>query len=407
MEFTYTRSGVRTSLLLSSTLFTTLMVLPLSAQAVEPASVDLGPVSMVPQLTLSTKRDDNIFLAAADEKSSTVTVINPVVQLIAEDGANAYMLTADVRRGIYHSSQDDNYTDVQLSADANLVFDVRNKFDLQAAYLKAHEARGTGLTDGVNATLNDAPIEYNEKTAGGTYTYGADEAQGRVVGALSYTVRDYTNFRSQTETRDRDTLRAGATFYYRVMPKTSLLFEARRTEIDYQNEVAGTSSLDSNEWKYLVGATWDATAKTTGVVKAGYAKKAFSAADRDDKSAFTWEAEISWAPLTYSTFALSSGQSLEESNGADDYIDTSTANLSWNHEWNDRTKTALAYGLTNESYDQTSREDDTNRFSAGVTYDLRRWLTVGMDLTHAQRNSNLAASDYDSNTLVLTLQGAL
>ncbi|WP_372742904.1 outer membrane beta-barrel protein [Neptunomonas sp.] len=407
MEITNSRSGVHASLLISSTLFTSLIALPMSAQAIEPASVSLGPVSMIPQLTVSTGRNDNIFYTSTDEKSSAVTVINPVVQFIAEDGANAYKLTADIRQGIYHSSQDDNYTDMQLQGDANLVFDVRNKLDLLAAYLKAHEARGTGLTEGANATVNDAPIKYDEKTAGATYTYGADEAQGRIVGKLSYTVRDYTNFRSLTTSRDRDTLSTGVTFYYRVMPKTSLLFEARRTEIDYQNEVVGTSSLDSSEWKYLVGATWDATAKTTGVVKAGYAQKDFSAADRDDEGAFTWEAEVSWAPRTYSTFVLRSGQELEESNGADNYIDTSTTSLTWDHAWDDRLKTALAYGFTSEEYDLTSRKDDTNSFSAGVSYDLRRWLTVGMDITHAERDSNQAGFDYDNNTLVMTVQGAL
>lgn len=407
MEFTYARSGARTSFLISSTLFTSLLALPVSVQAIEPASMDLGPVSMIPQLTVRTGRDDNIFLTSSGEKSSAVTVINPVVQFIAEEGANAYKLTADVRRGVYHSSHDDNYTDVQLQGDANLVFDVRNKLDLLAAYLKSHEARGTGLTEGVNATVNNAPIKFNEKTVGATYTYGADEAQGRVVGKLSYTVRDYSNFRTLTHTRDRDTLNTGVTFYYRVMPKTSLLFEARREGIDYQNEVVGTASLDSSEWKYLVGATWDATAKTTGVVKAGYAQKEFSDASRDDKSAFTWEAEVSWAPRTYSTFVLRSGQELEESNGADNFIDTRSVSLTWDHAWNDQMKTAFAYGVTSEEYDLTSREDDTNSVSAGVSYDLRRWLTVGMDITHVERDSNQAAFDYESNTLFLTVQGSL
>ena len=407
MEFLYARFDVRMSFLLSSTAFVSLLAAPMSAQAIEPASVALGPVSMIPQLTVKTGRNDNIFLTATDEKSSGVTVINPVVQFIAEDGANAYKLTADVRRGVYHSSQDDNYTDVQLQADANLVFDVRNKLDILAAYLKSHEGRGTGLTQGSSATINDAPIKYDEKTVGATYTYGADEAQGRVVGKISYTLRDYSNFRTLTHSRDRDTLNTGVTFYYRVMPKTSLLFEVRRQGINYQNEVVGRSSLDSSEWKYLVGATWDASAKTTGVVKAGYAQKEFSAADRDDKGGFTWEAEVSWAPRTYSTFVLRSGQELNESTGADNYIDTSSTSVTWDHAWNDRFKTAFAYGITTEEYDQTSRKDDTNSISAGVTYDLRRWLTVGMDLTHAERDSNQAAFDYDNNTLFLTVQGAL
>lgn len=403
MEFKNTYA----SLLATSALFTSAIVSPMLAHAIEPASISLGPVSMIPALTVQAGHDDNIFLTSTNEKSSAVTVINPTVQFIAEDGANAYQLTADVRRGIYHSSHDDNYTDIQLRGDANLVFDVRNKLDLLAAYLKAHEARGTGLTEGTNATVNDAPVKYNEKIVGATYTYGADEAQGRIEGKLSYNVRDYSNFRNLTRSRDRDTLNTGLTFYYRVMPKTSLLFEARRTGINYQNETAGVSSLDSNEWKYLFGATWDATAKTTGIVKAGYAQKKFSDAGRDDKDAFTWEAEVSWAPRTYSTFVLRTGQELEESNGTDNFIDTRSASVTWDHAWNDRMKTALAYGFANEEYDLTNRKDDTNSFSVGVSYDLRRWLTLGFDVEHVERDSNQAAFDYDNNSVFMTVQGSL
>ncbi|SFG91885.1 outer membrane beta-barrel protein [Neptunomonas qingdaonensis] len=398
MELKHARCGVFASLVLSSTF----------VNAIEPASVSLGPVSMEPTLTVRTGHSDNIFFTAENQKSSAVTVINPVVQFIAEDGANAYKLTADLRRGVYHSSKDDNYTDLQLFGDANIIFDVRKKLDLLAAYLKAHEARGTGtITEGPNATINDAPIKYNQKIVGATYTYGVDEAQGRIVGKLSYTVRDYTNFRSLTEPRDYDILSTGVTFYYRVMPKTSLLFEVRRDDINYQNDVTAASSLDSTEWKYLVGATWDATAKTTGVVKAGYTKKNFSADARDDTGEFSWEAEVSWAPRTYSTFVLRTGQELEESNGNDDYIDTRFMSINWDHSWNDQLDTALAYAFTNGSYDLTNREDDTNSVTAGVSYDLRRWMTLGLDVYHTERSSNQAEYEYDDNGVYLSLQGSL
>ncbi len=388
-------------------LFTSAVVSPMLAHAIEPASISLGPVSMIPALTVKAGHDDNIFLTSTNEKSSAVTVINPTVQFIAEDGANAYKLTADIKRGVYHSSHDDSYTDVQLQGDAHLVFDVRNKLDLLAAYVKAHEARGTGLTEGANATVNSGPVELDKKRVGATYTYGASGAQGRIVGKLSYTVREHSNFRSLTRKHDRDTLHTGLTFYYRVMPKTLLLLETRRTGVDYHNETPGVFSLDNSEWKYLVGGTWDATAKTTGVIKAGYAHKQFSDSGRDDKGSFTWDAEVSWALRTYSTFALRTGQELEESTGDDSFIDTRFVNLTWDHAWNDRMKTELAYGFANEEYDLTNRKDDTSSFSAGVSYDVSRWLALGFDVEHVERDSNQSAFDYDNNSVFMTIQGSL
>ncbi len=56
------------------------------------------------------------------------------------------------------------------------------------------------------------------------------------------------------------------------MPKTSLLLEARHTELDYKYTA---SQLDSEELRYYIGATWDATAATSGTIKVGPVEKKF------------------------------------------------------------------------------------------------------------------------------------
>ena len=68
--------------------------------------------------------------------------------------------------------------------------------------------------------------------------------------------------------------------------------ESNWQTIDYTNELPGSVTLDSEEWRLYTGATWDATAKTTGSVRVGYLTKDFTASDYQDYSSIGWEANL-------------------------------------------------------------------------------------------------------------------
>ncbi|MDX2424169.1 MAG: outer membrane beta-barrel protein, partial [Amphritea sp.] len=344
---------------------------------IEPAAIDAGPVSIIPTVNVQTSYDDNIFSSNSSEVDSLITSINPRLEVIAEDGFNAYKVTYSIDHGMYKSSSDDNYTDHNLGLDGHLEFDARNTLDLNTSYTKNHEERGTGITETGNIGANvDAPLEYDTASVSFAYTYGAQDAAGKLVFAGRYADKEYQNFRSITESRDSETTTFSGTFYYQVQPKTSLLFEVRNQDLNYKNDL--TNSLDSETRRYYVGATWEGSAKTTGTIKLGQVEKDFDSSARDDFSGTSWEVTIDWEPRTYSAFKLSTSQYEKESSGAGDFIDSKTVRLTWNHEWNDQLKTALSSGYTNDDYKGTGggREDDITDASIKLTYDMRRWLSV-------------------------------
>lgn len=385
-------------------------VLPYAASAVEPASIPVGGLSLTPTVDLRTGHDDNIFRTEDNEVSSWITVLSPRVELVAEKANDRYSLSYDMERGVYHSSQNDNYLDHELEGQANIELNSRNRLDLLAAYLKTHNARGDddgGVLIGPDATLVPKPLRYSVSRLSGIYTYGSEGAKGRIEAKLDYKSRVYQNFREVTAGRDRDTLTAGLTFYYRIAPKTRALVEVRRTSIDYDITPTTAATLDSNETKYLVGLTWDATAKTSGTIKVGRIKKDFDAATRNDESGSTWEAALEWAPRTYSVFTLTAGQELDESAGGNDYIDTRSWGLNWSHGWNDRFTSQLAYSSVTEEYNVTQRKDETDELTIGVNYDFRRWLTAGLGYTYSDRDSNFDGFGSSSNVFMMTVQGSM
>lgn len=371
-----------------------------SAVAIEPASVTSGPVAVIPQLTVQVGHDDNIFSSETGEVDSLITVIKPSVQFIAEQENDAYRLTYALEDGTYQDSSADNYTDHSLVGEAILELNSRNRLDLTASYLKEHEDRGSNDSADLGS-----PDRYTDKVLSGTYRYGAEDAKGNVEVKASFL--DHQFDKVQNAGRDRDNVLVGATFFYRVAPKTSALFEVRQEDIDYD---LASSTLDNTERKYLAGAKWDATAKTSGTAKLGYSEKDFDSATHQDQDGISWEVGVRWAPRTYSTFDLNTSQEFEETSGAGDAIDTETLSLAWTHAWNERVSTNAMLSHMNEDYvgnGAGAREDETDTVTLGVNYELQRWLSVNLAYTNTDTESNVAGESYDRNQVMLTLVGSL
>lgn len=372
--------------------------------ALEPMSYTDGPLQVIPQVSAQLGYDDNIFATETNEVSSTKFILSPSVQLKAEKGLNEYSVNYQITDATYQDSSADNYTDHELSGRAYFDFNIRNRLELLAGYLKTHEDRGSGLNQGSNATANDVPVEYNVKSMQATYEFGGKEAKGRIKLVAGVQDREYDNFRAQTESKDRQTVKTSATFYYRVMPKTSLLFEVRNEDIDYD---LTSVTLDSSERKYLLGAEWDATAKTSGTLKFGYSEKDFDSASRTDDDGLSWELAMRWSPKSYSVVDIATAKEAEETDGIGNYIDTTTFDIQWTHAWNDLLRTRIYYGLSEGDYVSSDRKDDQTSYGLGVDYDMKRWLNFGMDYVYSERDSNQADLDYEKNTLYLTVQGSL
>lgn len=375
-----------------------------SAVAIEPASISAGAIDIIPQLTVRLSHNDNIYSEQTNKDSSFITVLNPSVEFVAEKESNAYRVTYDIKHGIYRGASADNYTDHNLSAEAVMDLDARNNFTLTAALAKAHEDRGS-----TEAGTGAEPSRYTDKSVAGIYQYGAEGAKGNLELTANYLDHRFDNFRAGTvnnASRDRDNLTVGGTFFYRVAPKTKALLELRQEVIDY---VASTSTQDSTERKYLAGVAWDATAKTSGTAKLGYAEKNFDDIGVNDQSGVSWEIAGRWSPKTYSTFDLTASQEYEESSGTGVAVDTQTLGLAWNHAWNQRLSTLASVTHTIEDFvdAEIPREDNKDELKLGVNYELERWLSMNLDYTYTDADSSDAAEGYTGNIFMLTLKGSL
>lgn len=377
------------------------------AQEQKAAGIPLGPMVVYPSLDLTEKHDDNLTQANVGEISSNVTVVSPAVKLEGKSGANFFGLNYKLEDARYAQSGADNYTDHFLGAYANFALGVRGDLKLNADYTEQHDARGSVAGQG-----GARPEEYKTSGLKGLFSWGVAGAQGKLELEAAYLDKEYkTNFSGVQQYANRENTDIGGTFYWKVMPKTQLLFQAKQTDINYKLDALGSPTQDSTEQRYYFGVTWDATAQTSGTVKLGWLEKKFDA--RPSYSTGSWDAGVTWSPLSYSRVQLNtSRQTNEVASSVGDTVRASNYALTWTHDWSTILASNVHRGQLDEDYvlrGSTSgqRSDSTKSYGLGVNYQMKRWLKLGADYSRTDRSSNIGTNDFKRNILMFTAGATL
>ena len=357
-----------------------------------------GPLFFAPFAGIAVGRDDNILLSPNNELDSGFAIYTAGVKFDARSERSVFQLGYVANIGKYNSSEEDDYVDQTLRSTYDFAFSPRSFLRVGYDYLRAHDPRGS-----TDRGISNQVDKYKLSSPSVTYAYGAPNAQGRFEAYYNYADRQYLNNRETTAASDRTTNEYGGAFYWRVMPKTSLLVEARHTELDYK---LSTSQLDSEELRYYIGATWDATAATSGTIKVGRVEKKFDCCFPTAKDS-SWEGIITWLPRTYSRFDFYSSRQPTESTGLGSFILTDASGVLWTHNWNSVVWTEIGARYQKDKYQGFDRKDETSSVGLKVGYKFRRWLTLGAEYQYFTRDSNLPQYDYDRNLYMLTATGSL
>ena len=368
-----------------------------------PGGIPVGPLTVFPAVDLAVGHDDNLFLRPTNRSASSFTVLSPSLRAELLSGPNKFGFGLRIDDGRYASSAADHYTDYSFNGSGNMEFSGRTRLALRAEARHGHDPRGS-----TDRAVAGSPDEYDNTGVGGTFSYGAAGARGRIEIDASAFARRYTNNRASTVVSDHDTTQLGGTFYWRVMPRTELLAQAVHTNFNY---TLGASTQDSAENRYLVGVKWEATAKTTGTAKFGIQDKKFDSATRENvPRSSSWDVGVRWSPLSYSVFDLNTAKQTSESTGVGDAVVGETYNALWSHAWSSRLRTQVGanYGISSfTGATGLSRKDQLTSFSLGVAYDFRRWLRFGADISHSERDSNIDTFDFKRNLLRFTVGATL
>ena len=374
---------------------------PETPPASGPANIQVGdsPVFVTPYVGTAIGRDDNLFLTRDNQRASDLFIVSPGVKLDARDPNKVVQASYQGQIGRYTSSRDDDYVDHAARAQFDMALDRRNFLKLGVDYIRSHDPRGS-----TDRPIGSGPDRYRQTTPYATYALGAPGAQGRVELYYSDPGRRYVSNRDTTINGDREMQEFGGAFYWRVMPRTYVMAEARQTDVRYD---LSSSPLSADEHRYYAGVTWEATAATTGTVKVGQLRRNFKDPSQPDFSGTSWEALVSWAPKSYSKLDFYSARQTNESTGLGSFILSSLAGVTWSHAWTTYISTAVDARFQKDDYQGFDRNDKIAVLGLKAGYKFRRWLTLGAEFTHTKRDSNLDLFDYDKNLYLLTITGTL
>ncbi|NQX88257.1 MAG: outer membrane beta-barrel protein [Halioglobus sp.] len=372
---------------------------------IDPASIPAGPFQVTPLLGLDTKYRDNIYLQENDTTGSWIFLARPSLSAAAQDRNNLYELIYKGEAGWYQesSSRDDNdYFDNTFAGRAHMEFSERYVAELYASWAALHEARGTGLTEGVIGELINRNIEYDQIDVQGSLQLGSNAGIGRLVLGAGYMDRQYQNFREFTRTRDRDEVTLDATFFYPIAPKTDLLAGYVHKAINYPNPFQNAPPLDSDENFLMVGATWEMTSKATSTGKIGYVDKNFDTSERDNWDGLSWSVELIMQPRAQDTVVVTTQRIPQETTQEGNFVNTSNVRVTWTHHWSDRVYSMFGGYYARDKYEDSinNRDDDLyNGFVRGG-YQFRRWANFFAEYRYDKKDSNVDSFSYEDNTVI-------
>ena len=368
----------------------------------DPAPIDLGGMTLTPTLNTTFGHNDNIRESGINDESSWVTTINPNFLLEAMDGVNVYQVEYGLRQDIFHSSHSDNNLDHHLRGMSHFEIDNRNRITLNATYDRTETLSDTTYVD-VNDKFNSLYLE-------GIYGFGVPSAMFNFDVGLNHQRRRTHNSGGINDHLEYDKNGFIGTGYYNVGARTRLLAEYIYDEYEYKTDLASVGNLDNDRDRFYVGATWAATARTTGSVRLGYENRDFDNYNKEDGDGFSWAADVTWSPRTYSTLTLSSSRTREEARVFSNFVDTKQAGINWNHDWGSNVTSDVFYNWIEEDFDNTAsldREDEINELGMEVRYTVQRWMSVGLGYRYKDRESNALVRDYDRNMFTLNLNVSL
>ncbi|MEW6110172.1 MAG: outer membrane beta-barrel protein [Nitrospirota bacterium] len=382
-----------------------------------------------PFLSVTTFYTDNILNTKRAKKSDLITVISPGVWLsiphtqkqlslidtsIRSPGGfiveglryeflrrfMAYLFyQADIELFSRHSSE--NTVKHRIQGRIEYAMKGGLSIALTDEYLISHDDRGKGISTGLDkyhTNLFEAVIKYDPR---------------RKLALKA----GYSNYRvTYDSSKNRFMKRMDNTFsgslFYKFTPKTSIFAEYEFIDINYDDD----SLSDSREHNLWAGLQWDVTAKSRGMLKAGYGTKKFKRRDIRNNKTFVLEGRIEYRLTSKTSFNFLAWRKTNETDiSTTNFIVSTGARIGYLHKLTGKISDFASLSYINDRYKgeftsggKTGERDD-NYYSAGIgiRYEFRRWLNSEIGYIYGKRDSNFQDYDYSNNTLYFKINSSM
>lgn len=347
---------------------------------------------------LKALHDDNVLRKVKPVSDSSIQ-ISPELQYLTHMGKHLFAVEYQGEYAAYKDNTKLNYDNHDIALYARLDHSLKINSDFKLSYKDEIEEPGTNNS---TSLLIQQFNQTEQKQATAKLYYGTRQSIGQIVFGLDHREHRYTNNLQGYRDVDRNTVTG--TFFYRIAPKTRLLFQASIGDYDYvtKNQFADYSS---KETFYLAGVEWDITAKTSGTFKLGYQGKNFKENDYNDITGLSYMLDMTWKPNTYSKIKIGASRMTQESSQLlTSAFVTNSYKVDAEHEITPRTKLKAAYTFDSDDIvTLRNRTDKRHNIVLGVDHSLLTWLNISLDYQFIERSSDFQIYEYKANIIGLSL----
>ena len=389
-----------------------------AASALAQGNIRLGRTQVDLGLKYDLKYDDNIYFESANEKDDFIHIVTPRVDFTYNGSSpdNYFKAGYSVDLAAYSDFSDNNYQSHHPYLDFSLKTPAGFYFKFYDGFLYTQDPYGSrnqyGLGSKTKRLDNTADV-----------TLGYEFFKKYSVEALyrNYFI-DYDL--KEDEWQNRKDSRMGGAFYYHYSPKTYFLVEYRYTKAEYDKQNDGvfdygrsanwssSTSQDYSKNDFLIGAKFNPGGKLGGAIKLGWGSKDYDnkldIAGNPYKDMDGWISEtvFYWQAMARTLWTVELGRSFEGSPDADaaGYIDM-YFKLALRHGMANRLTAILGFEYNNNDYENETagspqKEFDIYGVTAGLEYEIQKWLTTSLQWEYKTKEASdgaYATQEYDRN----------
>lgn len=336
----------------------------------------------------------------------TITPLNTApgglpLQLGDYDGTDRYQLYALAGTDLLFYSEDSDLNTLNLDLEglarynmaSGLSFQILDRFDI------GHDGFGVG------AATEENQREFNTNLVMVTADYDITEKLRFKVDVSNFYLSYDKEINSFLERQD-NSLDLYAFFKYSL--KTSFFVEYKYTDIAYDSAIES----DNSQNFYYGGLRWDTTEKLALLFKAGLQQKEFNEtrAGYSDSDNLTLDLQVLYR-LTEKTEITIDGYKLNEESDSAIASEKDVVGIRFGYEqkFTEKITGTLDIFYENADYAQLTNSDrDEDRFeiTPGLQYLFKDWLMAEISYSYETLDSSDDIFDYDTNTVMLSLNAS-
>lgn len=200
--------------------------------------------------------------------------------------------------------------------------------------------------------------------------------------------------------------------YFNYSLKTSFFLEYKLIDAAYDDR----TQVDNTSHFLYGGIKWDTTEKLALLLKVGYQKKKFEHVDlgQSDFEGFVYDLQFTYRYSEKTSFKLDTYRTNEETDNFLAYDQTVLgANFTYNQKFSEKWSGSLGIGYDYAQYSnfdivvEKDRDDKSFSIRPAVEYLFREWLMLELAYEYDTRESTVDLFDYDTNTVMLSINFAL